>query len=78
MTRSLRLGLRTLLHILARYPALKRVFVDMVYRFPALDGKLRTAINRVIHPEAVLDVDATRMPETSRRAYERMRGDRRS
>jgi hypothetical protein len=71
--RSLRAALRQL----ARYPALKRLLVNTVYRFPTLDGKLRTAAHRVIHPEAVLDVDASCLPEASRRAYERMRGETR-
>jgi hypothetical protein len=68
-----RRALRTLLRSLARYPALKRLIVDVIYRFPSLDGKLRTAAHRIIHPEAVLDVDARRMPESSRRVYNRMR-----
>lgn len=74
MSVLLRRGLRDLLHFLGRHPALKRAIVDLVYRFPALDGKLRTAAHRVIHPEAVLDVDASRLPEASRRSYDRMRG----
>ncbi|MDR6642663.1 hypothetical protein J2X57_001875 [Luteibacter sp. 1214] len=65
--------LRDLLHFLGRYPALKRLIVDTVYRFPALDTTLRTVAHRVIHPEAVLDVDATRLPDASRRAFDRMR-----
>jgi hypothetical protein len=68
-----RRALRDLLHVLGRYPGLKRVIVNMVYRFPSLDATLRTVAHKVIHPEAVLDVDATHMPEASRRAYERMR-----
>jgi hypothetical protein len=67
-------ALRSLLRFLGRYPALKRSLVNVIYRFPTLDGKLRTVAHRVIHPEAVLDVDAERMPESSRRAYDRMRG----
>jgi hypothetical protein len=70
----IRRNLRVLLHLLARFPGIKRTLVDLVYRFPSLDGKLRTAAHKVIHPEAVLDVDATRLPEASRRAYQRMRG----
>lgn len=78
MSALLRRGLSGLLHFLGRHPALKRAIIDVVYRFPLIDGKLRTAAHRVIHPEAVLDVDATRMPEASRRSYERMRGSTRS
>lgn len=74
MSVLLKHALRGLLHFLGRRPALKRTIVDLVYRFPALDGKLRTAAHRVIHPGAVLDVDASRLPEASRRAYDRMRG----
>jgi hypothetical protein len=74
MSVLVRRGLRLILHFLGRHPTLKRAIVDIVYRFPTLDGKLRTAAHRAIHPEAVLDVDATRMPDVSRRAYERMRG----
>jgi hypothetical protein len=73
-----RQGLRRILHYLGRYPALKRVAVDLIYRFPLLDATLRTVAHRVVHPEAVLDVDATNLPEASRRAYERMRGRPRS
>jgi len=65
--------LRSFLHFLGRYPALKRLIVDVVYRFPALDATLRTVAHRVIHPEAVLDVDASRLPEASRLAFDRMR-----
>ncbi|HVI53983.1 MAG TPA: hypothetical protein VM621_02890 [Luteibacter sp.] len=75
MNALFRRGLRNLLHFLGRHPALKRAIVDLVYRFPALDGKLRTAAHRAIHPEAALDVDASRLPDASRRAYDRMRGD---
>lgn len=64
---------RHILHLLGRYPALKRMIVGLIYRFPALDATLRTAAHRVVHPEAVLDVDATSLPDESRRAYERMR-----
>ncbi|MDF4002838.1 hypothetical protein P3W33_05395 [Luteibacter sp. PPL552] len=71
-----RRGLRGLLRSLSRYPALKRMIVDAVYRFPALDATLRTVAHRINHPDAVLDVDARRMPESSRRAYDRMRGRR--
>lgn len=73
MNTFFRRALRTLLRFLARYPTLKRLIVDVIYRFPSLDGKLRTAAHRIIHPEAVLDVDVRRMPESSRRAYNRMR-----
>lgn len=77
MSVLLRRGLSGLLHFLGRHPTLKRAIVDLVYRFPALDGKLRTAAHRAVHPEAVLDVDAARLPEASRRAYDRMRADSR-
>lgn len=77
MSSVLRRALRHLLHFLGRYPALKRMVVDLIYRFPALDATLRTVAHRVVHPEAVLDVDATNLPEASRRAYERMRGNSR-
>ncbi|APG04451.1 hypothetical protein BJI69_11435 [Luteibacter rhizovicinus DSM 16549] len=77
MSRFFRPALRSLLRFLGRYPALKRFLVNVIYRFPTLDGKLRTVAHRVIHPEAVLDVDARRLPESSRRAYDRMRGDTR-
>jgi hypothetical protein len=73
MSNVLRQGLRALLRLLARYPTLKRALVNVIYRFPALDGKLRTVAHQVIHPDAVLDVDANRMPESSRRVYERLR-----
>lgn len=66
-------ALRHLLHFLGRHPALKRLIVDVIYRLPVLDAKLRTAATKAIHPDALLDIDATRMPEASRRAYDRMR-----
>ncbi|WP_043692478.1 hypothetical protein [Luteibacter sp. 9133] len=66
-------ALRYLLHFLGRRPALKRLIVDAIYRMPALDAKLRTAASKANHPEAVLDVDANRLPDASRRAYDRMR-----
>jgi hypothetical protein len=73
-----RLVLKHLLAILARYPALKRFIVDLIYRFPALDAGLRTAAHRAVHPEAILDVDAAHMPDGSRRAFRRMRGGKRA
>jgi hypothetical protein len=74
MRSVIRRSFRHILHVLGRYPAFKRMIVSLIYRFPALDATLRTAAHRVIHPEAVLDVDATSLPDESRRAYERMRG----
>jgi hypothetical protein len=77
MRSVLRHSFRHILHVLGRYPTLKRLIVALIYRFPTLDATLRTAAHRVAHPEAVLDVDAKCLPEESRRAYERMRGVRR-
>lgn len=74
MSAILRRALRRSLHMLGRYPAIKRMIVDLIYRFPVLDTTLRTVAHRVIHPEAILDVDASRLPEASRRAFDRMRG----
>lgn len=65
--------LRRMLGLLTRYPALKRFVVNLIYRFPALDAGLRTVAHRAIHADAVLDVDASQIPETSRLAYDRMR-----
>jgi hypothetical protein len=73
---TVRQVLRGLLGRLERYPALRRFLVDVAYRFPALDARLRTAAHRVIHIEAALDVDADRLPDSSRRSYERMRTER--
>jgi hypothetical protein len=73
MSYFLRRKLRESLHLLGRYPALKRVIVSLIYRFPSLDAKLRTVAHKVVHPEAVLDVDLTHLPEASRRSYDRMR-----
>jgi len=78
MSSVFRRAIRNLLHFLERYPALKRVIVNLIYRFPALDATLRTVAHRVAHPEAVLDVDVTSLSEASRRAYERMRAGPRS
>lgn len=63
----------TLLQAVSRYPRIKRWLTGVVYRIPALDAGLRTAARRAAHPEARLDVDAGRLPEESRRSFERMR-----
>jgi hypothetical protein len=73
MKSILRHALHRLLHLLGNYPAIKRMIVNVVYRFPALDSTLRTVAHRAAHPDAVLDVDVTCLPEGSRRVYERMR-----
>lgn len=73
MKAFLRSPIRLLLRSLARYPRMKRSLVDLVYKIPALDSLLRTAANRLTHPEARLDVDASQLPEGSRRSFERMR-----
>jgi hypothetical protein len=74
MKSALRGTLRRLLHFLGKYPSLKRAIVNVIYRFPALDSTLRNVAHRVVHPDAVLDVDLTCLPHESRRTYERMRG----
>lgn len=74
MKQLMRRALRHILQFLTRYPSVKRVVVDLVYRIPAIDSAMRTVAHRIAHPEAVLDVDASRMPDASRRAFDRMRG----
>ncbi len=73
MKALLRHWLNYVMRWFSRYPLAKRLVVDMVYRFPALDARLRTLAHRAAHPDAVLDVDATNMPDATRRAFERMR-----
>lgn len=73
MSHTVRRFLLALLRSLEKYPTVKQLAVNLVYRFPQLDSKLRTAAHKVIHPEAVLDVTADRMPTGSRRAFERIR-----
>lgn len=73
MTRLPRSLLRALLAVFSRHPRLKRRLVDLVYRMPWIDARLRTLAHRAVHPEAVLDLDVTRMPEGSRRSLARIR-----
>lgn len=69
----LRKPLRSLLKHLSRFPRLKRLIVDTVYHLPMVDAYVRSALHRAEHPNARLDVTAERMPEGSRRSFERMR-----
>lgn len=69
----LRTPLRALLRHLSGFPRLKRLIVDTVYHLPLVDAYLRSAAHRAAHPQARLDVTAERMPEGSRRSFERMR-----
>ena len=65
--------LRSLLGFVEKRPRLKRLLVDLVYRIPALDAALRGASRKAIHPEARLDIDASRLPDGSRASFERIR-----
>lgn len=76
MMQLLRTPLRALLRHLSGFPRLKRFIVDTVYHLPLLDGFLRSAAQRTAHPKARLDVTTERMPEGSRRSFERMRAGR--
>jgi hypothetical protein len=73
MTHLPRTVLRMILNAVARHPRLKRYLVDAIYRVPWFDMRLRDLAHRVVHPEAVLDVDEDRMPEGSRRSLQRIR-----
>jgi len=57
----------------SRFPFLKRLMVDAVYRFPALDARLRSTLHRAEHPDAALDVDCKQLPEGSRYVLARLR-----
>lgn len=57
----------------SRFPMLKRWMVDAVYRFPALDARLRSTLHRAQHPDAALDVDCKQLPDVSRRVLARLR-----
>jgi hypothetical protein len=65
--------LQVVLRLLARYPRLKRRIVDLVYLLPAVDTRLRDLAHRAVHPEARLDVDASRMSQGSQRCRSRIR-----
>lgn len=65
--------LRSLLAGISRHPRLKRAIVDLAYRLPWVDTRLRNLMYRVEHPEAVLDVDPAQLPEGSRRSLARMK-----
>jgi hypothetical protein len=61
----------------SRFPVLKRLIVDTIYRFPALDARLRSTLHRALHPDAVLDVDCKQLSEASRDVFVRLRARRR-
>jgi hypothetical protein len=73
MTKVARTLLRYLLGGVARRPRLKRAMVDLAYRIPWLDTRLRDMIYRVEHPEAALDVDPAQLADGSKRCLARMR-----
>jgi hypothetical protein len=68
-----RKALRYLLGSVSRHPRLKRALVDLAYRLPWFDTRLRNLVYRVEHPEAMLDVDPAHLPEGSRRSLARIR-----
>lgn len=65
--------LRYLLGSVSKHPRVKRAIVDLAYRLPWVDTRLRNLMYRVEHPEAVLDVDPNQLPDGSRRSLARMR-----
>lgn len=73
MTRITRMLLRHMMAVMARHPRLKRGLVDLVYRLPWVDMRLRQLASRSAHDSAVLDLDIKRMPEGSRRSLERIK-----
>lgn len=68
-----RILLRRILGSVSRRPKLKRAIVDLAYRLPWVDTRLRDLVYRVEHPDAVLDVDPARLPEGSRQTLARIR-----
>lgn len=62
-----------ILRVVSRLPALKRLMVNLIYRFPALDAGLRSTVHRMNHPDAELDVDAKRLPDSARLIFDRLR-----
>ncbi|WP_448096594.1 hypothetical protein [Luteibacter yeojuensis] len=72
MMRLIRMLLRRLMAAISRHPRLKRGLVDLVYRLPWVDMRLRQLASRSIHTSAFLDLDIERMPEDSRRSLERI------
>jgi hypothetical protein len=73
MTRGPRRLLQLVVGGLARHPRLKRAIVDLAYRIPWVDTRLRNLVYRVEHPEAQLDVDPKHLPDGSRRSLQRIR-----
>jgi hypothetical protein len=59
--------------VVSRFPAIKRFMVNITYRFPALDARLRSTVHRMNHPEAELDVNAKRLPDSARLIFDRLR-----
>lgn len=72
MMRLTRTLLRHLMAVMSRHPRLKRALVDLVYRLPWADLRLRQLASRSTHASALLDLDIERMPEDSRRSLERI------
>lgn len=60
-------------HWVSRFPVFKRLLVDAIYRFPALDARLRSTLHRAQHPDAILDVDSKQLSEASRYVLARLR-----
>lgn len=65
--------IRTILARLSSHPKFKRRLVDLIYRIPWMDSRLRNLAHRAAHPEAVLDVHPDQMPEESQRCMARIR-----
>jgi hypothetical protein len=72
MKRPIRMLLRHVMAIVSRHPGLKRGLVDLAYRLPWIDIRLRQLASRSSHTSALLDLDIKRLPEGSRLALERI------
>lgn len=57
---------------LARHPGLRRKIVNAIYRIPALDMRLRAALDQR-DDQAWRRVDVNDLPEDAREVYEELR-----
>ena len=57
---------------LAEHPQLRRRIVNLIYRFPILDRRLRRWLQQSAHRPAALTVDAAHLGEAGRTARDRI------
>ena len=58
---------------LAEHPQFRRRIVNLIYRFPSLDRRLRMLLQQSAHRPAALSVDAAHLGEAGRTARDRIR-----